>query len=221
MTGGDCCDLVLYLTLCTNLKAFVMKISEHIKNSIDACDSSELEKAMLFACLAVDGSAKKLYPDIQSVGKRFRRFIVEHIDIIELMFGGINLEETVFPLHDKNGVIGLKFEDVVYEKYRCNLAHGNELPDGYGIEYQVALDVQVFGVDYVRKTITLPESAIYALGVACVLSTVNENQLIGVDSYYYYHSSNQFLIDEWWGKIDFARESLNLSSRLRIKMDFS
>ena len=55
-----------------------MKIADHIKYSLDACDSKELDKAMLFACLAVDGTAKKMYPDIQKVGERFREFIVEH-----------------------------------------------------------------------------------------------------------------------------------------------
>ena len=50
-----------------------MKIADHIKASLDACDSKELDKAMLFACLAVDGTAKKMYPNLK-VGERFRKF---------------------------------------------------------------------------------------------------------------------------------------------------
>lgn len=34
--------------------------------------------------------------------------------------------------------MGIKFEDIVYEKFRCSLAHGDELPDGYGISLKVA-----------------------------------------------------------------------------------
>ncbi|TXT24246.1 MAG: hypothetical protein FD134_1689 [Gallionellaceae bacterium] len=83
-----------------------MKIADHIKHSLDACDSRELDKAMLFACLAVDGTAKKMYPQIGKVGERFRRFIVEHLDIIELMFGGLNLQETVFPFKGNKGNVG-------------------------------------------------------------------------------------------------------------------
>jgi hypothetical protein len=93
-----------------------MKIADHIKYSLEACDAKELDKAMLFACLAVDGTAMKMYPTVQKVGERFRKFIVEHLDIIELMFGGLDLKETVFPFKDSKGNVGIKFEDVVYGK---------------------------------------------------------------------------------------------------------
>jgi hypothetical protein len=105
-----------------------MKISEHIKSSLDACESRELEKAMLFACLAVDGTAKKMYPQIKNVGERFKKFLVEYIEIIELMHGGMDLQETIFPFKNNKGDIGIKFEDIIYEKFRCNLAHGNDCP---------------------------------------------------------------------------------------------
>ena len=81
-----------------------MKIADHIKYSLAACDSGELDKAILFACLAVDGTAKKMYPEIQKVGERFRKFIVEYLDIIELMFGGLNLQETIFPFKDNKRI---------------------------------------------------------------------------------------------------------------------
>jgi hypothetical protein len=90
-----------------------MKIADHIRHSLEACDSRELDKAMLFACLAVDGTAKKMYPQIKHVSERFRKFIVEHLDIIELMHGGLNLQETLFPFKDNKGKIGLKFEDII------------------------------------------------------------------------------------------------------------
>jgi hypothetical protein len=132
-----------------------MKIADHIKASLDACDSRELDKAMLFACLAVDGTAKKMYPEIQKVGQRFRNFVVDHLDIIELMFGGLNLQETVFPFKGNKGNIGIKFEDIVYEKFRCSLAHGDELPDGYDIDVKVASGVQQFMID-IQGQLTCP-----------------------------------------------------------------
>lgn len=70
-----------------------MKISDHIKHSLDASDKKELDQAMLFACLAVDGTSKKMYPGMPKVGERFRNFIAEDIDILELMFGGLSLTE--------------------------------------------------------------------------------------------------------------------------------
>ena len=90
-----------------------MKIADHIRHSLEACDSRELDMAMLFACLVVDGTAKKMYPQIKHVSERFRKVLVEHLDIIELMHGGLNLQETLFPFKDNKGKIGLKFEDII------------------------------------------------------------------------------------------------------------
>ena len=198
-----------------------MKIADHIKSSLDSSDARELDKAMLFACLAIDGTARKMYPVMQKVGDRFRKFIVEHIDIIELMFGGLNLQETIFPFKDNKGAIGIKFEDIVYEKFRCNLAHGNELPDGYGLTVKVATGIQQFMIDIKNKSMTLPESAIYALGLPCVLAPANADQRIGSSFYHYRDPINHYVIDRWWGKIDCARKIMDFERQIRVKMDFS
>lgn len=198
-----------------------MKIADHIKYSLSACGSRELDKAMLFACLAIDGTAKKMYPQIDRVGERFKKFIVEHLDIIELMHGGLNLRETIFPFKDNKGKVGVKFEDIIYEKFRCNLAHGNELPDGYGVNVKVADGIQQFLIDIENQAMTLPESAIYALGLPCVLAPVNADQKIGSHSYYYSDPINLYVVDRWWGKIDCARRIMDFENQVRVKMDFS
>lgn len=36
-----------------------LKISEYIKSSLDSVGRMELEQAMMFVCMAVDGTAKK------------------------------------------------------------------------------------------------------------------------------------------------------------------
>jgi len=198
-----------------------MKIADHIRHSLEACDSRDLDKAMLFACIAVDGTAKKMYPQIERVGERFRKFIVEHLDIIELMHGGLNLQKTLFPFKDNKGNVGVKFEDIVYEKFRCNLAHGNELPDGYGVTVKVADGIQQFMVDIEHQAMTLPESAIYALGLPCVLAPVNADQKIGSNSYHYRDPINHYVVDRWWGKVECARSIMDFENQVRVKMDFS
>ena len=198
-----------------------MKIADHIRHSLEACDSRDLDKAMLFACLAVDGTAKKMYPQIERVGERFRKFIVEHLDIIELMHGGLNLQETLFPFKDSKGHVGVKFEDIVYEKFRCNLAHGNELPDGYGVTVKVAEGIQQFMIDIEHQAMTLPESAIYALGLPCVLAPANADQKIGSNSYHYRDPINHYVVDRWWGKVECARSIMDFENQVRVKMDFS
>ncbi len=197
-----------------------MKIADHIRHSLDACDNRDLDKAMLFACLAVDGTAKKMYPQIERVGKRFRKFIVEHLDIIELMHGGLNLQETLFPFKDNKGNVGVKFEDIIYEQFRCNLAHGNELPDGYGVTVKVAEGIQQFMIDIEHQSMTLPESAIYALGLPCVLTPVNADQKIGNNSYHYRDPINHYVVDRWWGKAECARSIMDFENQVRVKMDF-
>jgi hypothetical protein len=198
-----------------------MKISDHIKYSLDACDSRELDKAMLFACLAVDGIAKKMYPEIPQVGTRFRKFITEHIDVIEIMFGGIDLENTVFPLKNSKGKDGVKFEDIVYEKVRCSLAHGDELPEDCGITVKVEEGIQQFFISIKPQMMMLPESAIYALGLSCMLASVNADQKIGSNLYYYRDSINTFVIDRWWGKIECARQVMDFDNQVKVKMEFS
>ncbi|MCT7295237.1 hypothetical protein N5I84_03585 [Ralstonia sp. CHL-2022] len=198
-----------------------MKISDHIKNSIDAGDKKELGQAMLFACLAVDGTAKKSYPHITRVGERYRRFINENLDIIELMFGGLNLKDTVFPFKDAKGEVGISFADIVYEKFRCSLAHGSELPDGYDVSVQIAEGLQQFHVDIQNQSMTLPQSAIYALGLACVLAPANADQQIGSNLYHYRDPINAYVVDRWWGKAECARKIMDFEGQIRVKMDFS
>ncbi|GAB5500794.1 MAG: hypothetical protein PsegKO_31050 [Pseudohongiellaceae bacterium] len=197
-----------------------MRIADHIKHSLDSADQKSLDQALLSACIAVDGTAKKLYPEIHQVGIRFRKFINEHLDIIELMFGGLNLQETVFPFADSNGRVGISFADLIYEKFRCNLAHGNELPYGYGVDVQIAEGHQQFLISIEKQAMTLPQSAIYALGLAVVLAPVNHDQKIGSNLYHYRDQINSYVIDRWWGKLDCARQIMDFETQVRVKMDF-
>jgi hypothetical protein len=197
-----------------------MKISEHIKRSLEAADRKELDQALLLVCIAIDGTAKKTYPTISKVGERFRKFINDNLDIIELMFGGLNLQETVFPFKDAKGKVGINFADVIYEKFRCNLAHGEELPDGFGVSVQIAEGHQQFLISTENQSMTLPQSAIYALGLACVLAPANAEQKIGSNLYYYRDPINSYVVDRWWGKVDCARKIMDFDSQVRVHMDF-
>lgn len=197
-----------------------MKIADHIQHSLDALDQKDMNQAMLFACLAIDGTAKKAYPQISQVGQRFRKFINDNIDIVELMFGGINLVETLFPFKDSKGKIGVAFADIVYETFRCNLAHGNELLNGFGVTIQIADGHQAFAVDMQNQSMTLPQSAIIGLGLICVLAPVNANQKIGNSAYRYWDRVNTYIVDDWWGKVDAARAVMDFKTPIRVKMDF-
>ena len=175
---------------------------------------------MMFVCQAVDGTANKTYPN-KPVGERFCKFINDNLDIVELMFGGINLQETKFPLRNRKGIIGMAFAEVVYEKYRCYLAHGEELPEGFGISIQIAEGIQQLFFDLENNAMTLPQSVIYALGLICVLAPVNADQQIGSYRYWYRDPVNSYVIDRWWGKADCAKMIMDFDGQIRVTMDFS
>jgi len=195
-------------------------VAHHIKNSLDSYNRKELNDAMLYACLAVDSTSKKLYTTEDAVGKRFKQFIIDNIDIIELMLGLLNVRETIFPFKNKKGKIGLKLEDIIYEIFRCNLCHGNELPDGYAINFRVKGKIHIL-IDTNKQSIIFPETIIFALGLPCVLSPVNKDQKIGDISYYYRDPINYYVIDRWWGKLNCAREIMDFDGQPKIKLDFS
>ena len=135
------------------------------------------------------------------------------------MYGGIDLKNTIFPFKNSKGMVGVKFEDIVYEKFRCSLTHGNELPEGYGITVRLAGGAQQFDIEH--QSMTLPESAIYALGLPCVLAPANANQRIGSNLYYYRDSINTFVVDRWWGKMECAKQIMDFDNQFKVKMDFS
>ena len=197
-----------------------MNIGDHIQHSLNSADRGELDQALLSACIAVDGTAKKEYPHIRHSGDRYRSFIRDHIDVIEMMVGGLNLEETLFPFRTSKGKFGMTFGEVIYEKFRCSLAHGDEYPDGFGVAVQIAPGHQKFSIDLVGLSMTVPQSTIYALGLVCVLAPVNADQSLGSTAYRYSDPVNVFVVDRWWGQLDCARKIMDLKSRIRVKMDF-
>ena len=94
----------------------------------------DMEPAMLHACNAVDGTAKKMYPNM-GVGARFRKLLREsYAGILEPMAPGVNLEKTVFPI-PISGATGPgghpDVADILYAIHRCHHGHGDALPGGY------------------------------------------------------------------------------------------
>ena len=195
-----------------------MKISEYIKLSIDATERGELESALMHVCSAVDGTAKKAYPTMNA-GERFCKLINDNIDIVELLFGGIDLKETIFPFPYKSRGT-LTFAEILYHKYRCFLVHGDELENGYGVSPQIDIGVQQFSINLANNSISLPQSTIYALGLLCVLSPVNADHKIGNYQYWYSDPINKYVIDRWWGKIDCARSIMDFAGQVKVKMVF-
>jgi hypothetical protein len=57
-----------------------MKVGHSVRKTIDEWEQGDLEAAMLHACNAVDGTARKLYPT-ESSNARFTRFLRENYEV--------------------------------------------------------------------------------------------------------------------------------------------
>ena len=105
-----------------------MNIGKSVKKSIDEWKARDFESAMLHACNAIDGTAKKSYPSVQSSNERFTRLLRDNYEILGPMsMPRIDLHTTRFPVRVKNPkALGgyPDIADVIYGIHRCSHGHG-------------------------------------------------------------------------------------------------
>jgi hypothetical protein len=199
-----------------------MKVGESVRKSIDDWTHNEFESAMLHACNAVDGTAKKIYPTLRN-NERFTRFLRENYSILGPMGApGIDVIETRFPVPVRHPTAaGGKpdLADVIYGIHRCTHGHGDELPEGFALIQNAAGPIQKTHMMIAPGKVRLSDRIIFGLIAVAVLSPVNKNQSVPDTYYLTFGASEKLMINEWWGRAaDFsailAREVLPL-----IKLD--
>jgi hypothetical protein len=120
-----------------------VEVGKSITKAIAERIGGDLDSAMLYACNAIDGTAKKVHPTL-GVGARFTKLLrANYASILEPMVPGINLERTVFPVQIPNagGPGGQPdFADIIYVIHRCNHGHGAPLPGGYELKPDTATE---------------------------------------------------------------------------------
>jgi hypothetical protein len=196
-----------------------VEIAEYVGKAIDDWERRSLEPALLLALSAVDGTATKAFSGMRGSRDRFVRLVDEHLWLVEpLLAIGVNLETTRFAwirLRRRES----RFSEVLYEVFRCNLAHGSPIPGGSGLTVRFS--------DWAREAtfapdqVILPDTVIFALLAVAVFAPINADQRVGRD-YYLSHATRKFVIDEWWGREDevkayFAEE---LGKLPRVTMNF-
>ena len=110
---------------------------------------------------------------------------------------GLNLEETRFNNLNLK-VPNPDFADVIYEVFRCNHAHGDEVP----VEYELIKTSGGFGSEWElgHNVLRIPDRMLWALTSLAILSRVNERETpIGGDAYFSL-GDEKFLVDDWWGR---------------------
>jgi hypothetical protein len=201
-----------------------MNVGDSVRKAIDDWEHGELEAAMLHACNAVDGTARKLYPSLGN-NERFTRLLRENYSILGPMAApGINLIETRFPVSvPKPRALGGKpdIADVVYGIHRCCHGHGDELPDGFALIPDAAGPRGLTHIQVERGKMRLSDRTIFALIAVAVLSPVNKDQSVPDGYHLTFGATEKLLIKDWWGRAnDF--EAIAAKERLpSVRLDFS
>ncbi len=211
-----------------------MEVGRSISKAITERLSGDLESAMLHACNAVDGTAKKMYPAL-GVGARFRKLLREnYTGILEPMMPGINLEKTVFPISIP-GASGPGRQpdvaDILYAIHRCHHGHGDALPTGYELipdtTTEPARTTMQPGLGPTGSWgVHLSDRSIYGMAAVALLSPVNVGQvLLGSLHLTWGSMSGDIgvrLDNGWWGRADdFAAITAMDRKRISVALDFS
>jgi hypothetical protein len=209
-----------------------MEVGRSVSKAIADRLAGDLDSAMLHACNAVDGTAKKVYPTL-GVGARFTRLLREnYASVVEPMMPGINLEETVFPIRMRGGGPGGRPDvaDILYVIHRCHHGHGEPPPTGYELisdttveppRTTMRLEVNTAGDWVVRLT----DRSIYGMLAVALLSPTNTGQVLDGVHLTYSSVSGDIRVrldNEWWGRADdFAAITATDRKRIRQTLDFT
>lgn len=200
-----------------------MNVGNSVRKAIADWQQGDLDSAMLHACNAIDGTAKKLYPSLGS-NARFTRLLRENYDILGPMGApGINLVETRFPVKvERPKADGGKpdIADVIYGIHRCSHGHGNDLPDGFELLPDAAGPPRQTRLLVEKGKARFSDRMIFGLIAVAVLSPVNVGQTVPEGYYLTFGENVKLQINEWWGRAsDFA--SITAQDPVpSVKLDF-
>ena len=200
-----------------------MNVGNSVRKAIDDWEAGEVDAAMLHTCNAIDGTAKKVYPNVGS-NAGFTQLLRDNYSILGPMgMPGINLVETRFPVKvERPKADGGKpdLADVIYGIHRCSHGHGEELPNGFELIPNARGPARLTTVEISKGAIQLSDRIIFGLIAVAVLSPVNQGQSVPDGYYLTFGATERLIINEWWGRAaDFpaiaARDPMPL-----VTMDF-
>lgn len=180
------------------------------------------------ACIALDATARNLFQVDQAGAKNYKKCVRQYYWIIEPMIGsGLNLEETIWEnlkISDGNGnpIVTPDFADIIYHIFRCNHAHGREVPANYKLlpskdgcsHWTISNDM-----------IYMPDRVLWALLAVSIFCEANA-EIRTESGHYLTWGSEQlgigtytFPISESWGQEGKFREFLSKHEIIRVKLD--
>ena len=201
-----------------------MNIGKSVRKAIDDWMNGDSESAMLHACNAVDGTAKKIYPNLGS-NERFTRFLRENYAILGPMGApGIDVVETRFPVTVKRPkAIGGQpdLADVIYGIHRCSHGHGDELPQGFELLADAAGPPRITRIVVQQGKVQLSDRVIFGLLAVAIVSPANIGQHVPNDYYLTFGASAKMVINDWWGRAADFSAIANSDPMPQVKLDFT
>lgn len=201
-----------------------MNVGNSARKAIDDWEAGELDSAMLHACNAIDGTAKKLYPKLGS-NARFTQLLRDNYSILgPTGMPGINIGETRFPVKvDRPKAPGGQpdLADVIYGIHRCSHGHGDELPGGFELIQDVRGPMRQTRCEIQRGSIRLSDRIIFGLIAVAVLSPANKDQHVPDGYYLTFGATEKLIINDWWGRaVDFPAVAAT-DPVPSVKLDFA
>jgi hypothetical protein len=201
-----------------------MNVGNSVRKAIDDWQAGDLNAAMLHACNAIDGTAKKVHPKL-GVGARFTKLLRDNYSVLSAMSApGIDLVETRFPVNIKASTAdgAPDLADLVYVVHRCSEGHGDELPSGFELLRDAAGASGFTQMQFERNKVQLSDRIIFGLVAVAVFSPANIGQYVP-DSYYLTFGSQalKLPIKDWWGRAKDFPTVAATESMPQVKLDFT
>jgi hypothetical protein len=177
-------------------------VGDSTRKAIDDWAAGDTQFAMMHACNAIDGTAKKLHPEAGS-NARFTRLLRDNYFILGPMGSpGIDLVNTRWPVTVQNPKASggqPDLADVIYGVHRCTHSHGEALPDGFELHPDAAGPTRMTHFSVRAGKVQLSDRIIFGLLAVAVLSPANADQRVP-DGYHLKFANTTLMINEWWGR---------------------
>ena len=182
-----------------------------------------MKSAMLHACNAVDGTARKTFPLLGNKD-RFTRLLRGNYPVLGPMGApGIDLQQTQFPVQVRGPTTPggqADLADVVYAIHRCTHGHGDELPRGFELIPDAARPAQVTSMEIQNGSLRLSDRVVFGLIAVAVFAQANQNERTSENCYLTFGGTLTFIINDWWGRsADFLTEISSVALPL-VRLDF-
>lgn len=194
-----------------------MKLSKHVLHAIDDADAHKFESALLHACIAIDATARRLYPSQRAVGARYVDCLRAYYWLIEPMIGaGLNLVETHFSNIKLQKTNAPDLAEIIYEIFRCHHAHGDEVSSNFSIVVTQGGFRSTWRL--ARGELHIPDRILWALLAVALFSRVNAGEKTTGDAYLSL-GDERFPIAQWWGRETDFRPIADRHNQVRVKLD--